>query len=463
MPNIRIGFYLTLWFLLALGFDLGSDESHYILYSQHLDLSYFDHPPLVGWIHYFFQTLFGFNSLSARVPSLLLWVWAYLELQKSDLKIKGNLILLFQTSLVPLALTLFMLPDTPLIPLSIGIYRLTKSLITKPNLKTWLALGLYLGLAGLSKYSAVLLVPPVAYALIVKFRFQILRDQGFYLCTLVALSLISPVLVWNIQNDFISFRYQFQHVVGQASGLENFLRSALMQWIGYGLLLVPTLMLLTAKKLTLVYRMSLKKWFTHDTLAFLLAGTWTAFFIYSSFSKVTLPHWTLIGWLFWFLVFAQDIPKWVQKIQYFTNVVIAALLIAILWIPINLNFKINLKEVRGWTELLESVSHNMASDDVLYISNWSYGSRANLYANSKLKNKIQIADSRHDQFDLWESRHNLIKDKPGKLLVFKGDSFDFDNSKLSCTIFLKDQQVQDSHYQKWKHEFDLYSCFPKPL
>jgi hypothetical protein len=29
---------------------LGVDEAHYVLYGLHLDLSYFDHPPLVGWM-----------------------------------------------------------------------------------------------------------------------------------------------------------------------------------------------------------------------------------------------------------------------------------------------------------------------------------------------------------------------------------------------------------------------------
>ncbi len=34
----------------ALTFGLGTDESHYVLYAKFLGLSYFDYPPLVGWI-----------------------------------------------------------------------------------------------------------------------------------------------------------------------------------------------------------------------------------------------------------------------------------------------------------------------------------------------------------------------------------------------------------------------------
>jgi len=38
----------------ALGFaiEFSVDEAHYALYAQHLAWSYFDHPPLVGWIQW---------------------------------------------------------------------------------------------------------------------------------------------------------------------------------------------------------------------------------------------------------------------------------------------------------------------------------------------------------------------------------------------------------------------------
>ncbi|NCU93095.1 MAG: glycosyl transferase, partial [Burkholderiaceae bacterium] len=39
---------------LALGFttELSVDEAHYALYADRLAWSYFDHPPLVGWIQW---------------------------------------------------------------------------------------------------------------------------------------------------------------------------------------------------------------------------------------------------------------------------------------------------------------------------------------------------------------------------------------------------------------------------
>ena len=38
--------------ILAMGVGLSVDEAHYALYAYHLDWSYFDHPPLVGWLQW---------------------------------------------------------------------------------------------------------------------------------------------------------------------------------------------------------------------------------------------------------------------------------------------------------------------------------------------------------------------------------------------------------------------------
>ncbi len=46
----------------VLTFGLGTDDAHYVLYAKFLDLSYFDYPPLVGWI----QAL-SFSSSSSTI------------------------------------------------------------------------------------------------------------------------------------------------------------------------------------------------------------------------------------------------------------------------------------------------------------------------------------------------------------------------------------------------------------
>jgi len=458
--NIFYFLFATLWLLFATGFDLGSDESHYILYAKFLDWSYFDHPPLVGWIHFIFQKVLGFSNFSARLPSLILWIWAYVEFLKSDFEKKEQDSLLnFSSLLVPFALTLFLLPDTPLIPISIGLYRITQNILKQNRIKNWIFLGLYLGLAGLSKYSAILLVLPIGAVICYQKKLNIFKQTGFFISNLVAVTLILPVLIWNYKNDFISFKYQVSHVLGQSSGLSNFLISTLIQWFGYGIITAPYVVFLIIKTGVNLWRN--KQLLHKGNLAFLFALTWTTFFVYSSFSKVTLPHWTIVGWLFWYLYFLDVIPRFIKKIQLGINATILIGLALILWLPISFHHTINLKEVKGWPELLNHESLKIKPDEVLYISNWSYGSRANLYAPTHLQGKIQIADQRKDQFDLWESKFNLNLYRPGKLLLFKGDYFDFKQSPIQCKLQYSDIFVEDVKFKKWRHKFDVYSCLPR--
>jgi hypothetical protein len=506
--------FLSLWLFLCFGFDLGSDESHYILYSQNLDWSYFDHPPLVGWIHFFFQSLLGFHTFSARLPSLLLGLWTLFELNlliKSDRN--SSLFFTFFSALVPFALILFLLPDTPLIPLSLGAYRYTLALTQKNSNKKsldWILLGIFLGFAGLSKYSAVLLIPPIFIFLLYHQGLNLFKIKAFYLMSLTALCIISPVLFWNFQEDFISFRYQLHHVVGSVGSekqilpfdkkIENFLASFFMQWIGYGILLLPYLAYLVGvsslKVIKFCYsekriffskekssflrkyqryisqRLVSQKFLSEKSekieisvsLAALIAITWSLFFIKSSLSTVTLPHWTAVGWIFWLLAYEKSFQKNVRllKAQRVFNFLILICLSLVLWLPISFQHQINLKEIKGWPELLSYVDTFLDPDDILYVTNWSYGSRANLYSPQTRQRKVQVADHRYDQFDLWESRWKTLSQKKGKLILFKEDSFEFSSFPLQCKKILEKNKVQDLVYQKWSHEFDLYSCEEKP-
>jgi 4-amino-4-deoxy-L-arabinose transferase-like glycosyltransferase len=60
---------------LTLGFSIefSVDEAHYALYAQHLAWSYFDHPPLVGWIQWPLVTLTSSEGVIRFIPELL-WI-----------------------------------------------------------------------------------------------------------------------------------------------------------------------------------------------------------------------------------------------------------------------------------------------------------------------------------------------------------------------------------------------------
>ena len=53
-PRHRVALAALVLLHLAVGASLGLsvDEAHYLLYALHPALSYFDHPPMVGWLQW---------------------------------------------------------------------------------------------------------------------------------------------------------------------------------------------------------------------------------------------------------------------------------------------------------------------------------------------------------------------------------------------------------------------------
>ena len=79
----------------------------------------------------------------------------------------------------------------------------------------WCVAGVALGLAFLSKYTAVLIPASLFVACIVhpnlRRRFA---EPGPYLATVLAALMFAPVVLWNASNEWISFRFQLGHGFG---------------------------------------------------------------------------------------------------------------------------------------------------------------------------------------------------------------------------------------------------------
>ncbi|MEY4503785.1 MAG: hypothetical protein RL154_77, partial [Pseudomonadota bacterium] len=109
--------------VVALSFDLGVDEAHYALYSRFIDLSYFDHPPLVGWTHYIFTTTFGNNNFALRISAIILSAilsfQTYILLQREEFSERAIFwsVLALNSSFMIGALSIALLPDSLLVVL----------------------------------------------------------------------------------------------------------------------------------------------------------------------------------------------------------------------------------------------------------------------------------------------------------------------------------------------------------
>jgi len=205
--------------------DLGHSEAYYIAASRHPALSYFDHPPLSFWIAWAAMKLTGSDAvLVVRAPFILMFAattWLTFRLGTllfGEAAGAFAALLLNLSPLFAISLGAWVQPDGPLIlcvlaashcvaRLAVGEARARETLL-------WAQAGVWLGLALLSKYYAVLLPAGVAlFAATSPGHRRWFREPGPYLAGLIAVLVFSPVLIWNWQNDWVSFGFQGQRVV----------------------------------------------------------------------------------------------------------------------------------------------------------------------------------------------------------------------------------------------------------
>ena len=148
--------------------------------------------------------------------------------------------------------------------------------------KTWpkaLLMGVFMALMVYSKYHAFLLL-----GLIVLSNLKLLKDGKFYVACLVALALLVPHILWQVNADFPSFRY---HLSGRN---EAFRWSYFLEYLPNQLLIFNPLTfgavvyVLFKHKATNTFERGLK---------FILVGFFVFFWL-MAFRGHVEPHWTIV-------------------------------------------------------------------------------------------------------------------------------------------------------------------------
>jgi 4-amino-4-deoxy-L-arabinose transferase-like glycosyltransferase len=215
--------------VLAASFPLVPDETYYWEWSRRLAGGYFDHPPAIALLVRGGVTLFGVTPLGVRAGAVLAGWLATLCLVLITRRLAGDSAALRAAAVVtcmPLAAAGLVLatPDAPLLfTVAATLLALDHAVSERPGtgraLVWWSVSGIALGAALASKYTAVLVPAAVGVALLASrpLRRQ-LATPGPYLAVLLSLVVFAPVLLWNAQHDWVSFRFQLDHGLGAATG-----------------------------------------------------------------------------------------------------------------------------------------------------------------------------------------------------------------------------------------------------
>jgi 4-amino-4-deoxy-L-arabinose transferase-like glycosyltransferase len=202
--------------------DLAPDEAHYWEWSRHLDFSYYSKGPLVaylirsgcelfgGWS----QQLTGSLMLAVRMPAVVCGALLLLSLYVLTVQVFQSDTLAF--GVVAAALThpvltagsLLMTIDAPYTCCWGWALVLCHRAIFRGSTWAWLAAGLVVGVGILAKYTMIVFVPSVAlYLLATPAHRQLLFRPGFWIMAAVGALCCLPIVVWNVQHDWISFRH----------------------------------------------------------------------------------------------------------------------------------------------------------------------------------------------------------------------------------------------------------------
>lgn len=301
---------LTLTRLVYIGFaPVTAQEAYYWLYAQNPALSYVDHPPLIAYSILLGTTLFGDNGFGIKfmavVWSLLTNILLYVTACRVGANQPGNqakdtaciAVLIYNLTLFSHVFAVIQQPDSSLLFFWLLVLFFVQEFQQTGQRKNFIFAGIALGFALLCKYTAIVIVPGILMAIIFdsKLRKSLLTAYP-YLALAIALTIFSPVILWNAEHDWSSFRMQFGHRAGTAIDGSIIHYRYILQLFGTQLAMLTPLVFLLFIKSSLKMAM---EWRRHSVVrlqylsgAVLIIG----FTLISLTSKVKL-HWLLPGYL----------------------------------------------------------------------------------------------------------------------------------------------------------------------
>jgi 4-amino-4-deoxy-L-arabinose transferase-like glycosyltransferase len=320
-------FWLALFLKLVLAavIPLTNDEAYYWVWSQHMQLSYYDHPPFVAWLFWLGQQINYFGGM-VRWPGVLLGqltLALWLILLKPHFTDDQRFYWLLLALLSPLVggTNLVVTPDLPLLfcyALSLWAFYLWRE-----DARWWRALtfGFAMGL-GLSAKYVMVLFPLSLFPLILMSR--PLREIFFRQVGWIALGVIAgstPVWLWNLLNDFASFKFQANHGLGRSWKPSWSVEYILVQ-VGLAFPIVFYWALQARRQVPRVYH--------------LLAWVPLLFFFVTTSRGYVEANWPIVAHPALFVLAVASFPRNVRSLQWTAAiwaVALTALAAIILWQP----------------------------------------------------------------------------------------------------------------------------------
>lgn len=400
---------LFVWFVINLvqGIftEIHEDEAYYALYGEHLAWGYFDHPPMVGLMTFlsyiFFSGTLGVRFFTIIASCLSLWVmWLIANgrpfdpsIGRRDRRLRNlspkNVLLFFTIACSIVMFNIYgfiTTPDASLILFSALFLLVYQRYLEK---KTWsraLLMGVLMACIVYSKYHAFLLL-----GLIVLSNLKLLKDGKFYVAGLVALALLTPHILWQIEADFPSFKYH----LSQRS--EPFRWSYFWEYLPNQLLIFNPFTFGAAVYVLIKHRAENR---FERGLRFIFVGFFLFFWL-MAFRGHVEPHWTIVCMIpMAVLLYRNTLVN--IKLEKYTQRFILPSLLLILAFRIALITPLAARFGFGGKEAYFKAIEQVASDNPVVFRGSFQEPSLYHYFTGKESSSLKAHYDRKTQFDLWQ-------------------------------------------------------------
>jgi len=328
--------------VLAAVVPLVPDEAYYWEWSRRLAPAYFDHPGAIAWLIRAGTAVAGVSSGGVRLGPVVAGTLATIALLAWARRLGGARPAWYAALAIvamPLAGVGLILatPDVPLLAsVAVAWWALDHALETD-RVAWWAVTGVALGLAGASKYTAILLPAFAVVAMLWRptLRQRLLRP-GPIVAAASALVVVAPVLWWNATHGWVSIGFQLHHGLVPAGHGSPLTREGSLLGGQLGLVTPILFVLLAASVWRGLRRASPDRVFVPSVVAL---GT-AVFFVWSAWRHPVEANWPAPALLPAVVVFAveprQRLSRWARAGIVLAGVVLLLIYVQAVapWVPI---------------------------------------------------------------------------------------------------------------------------------
>ncbi len=205
-------------------YTLIEDEAHYWEWSRHLAWSYYSKGPGVAWVIWASTQALGSTEFAVRLPAAIATALGTVAVVRTTRVLFEDRRLAFISAVLYNGIpgfavaAMLMTIDAPYIACWAWASHFALVAMLRGRQRAWLGFGAMVAIGFLFKYTILLLIPSVLFALWVT-RNKRARVSGVWISLglLVALVGLIPVGIWNAQHDWVTVRHLLGHL-GVAGG-----------------------------------------------------------------------------------------------------------------------------------------------------------------------------------------------------------------------------------------------------